>query len=100
MLDRAAALLLGRGHVLVVLASLALLPACGKKPTTEQCEQYTAHFLKLLEESRDKPDSRVKQLARTYEDKIEQACLTEGTAAEVECVLAQASLADVEANCK
>ena len=72
MLDRAAALLLGRGHVLVVLASLALLPACGKKPTTEQCEQYTAHFLKLLEESRDKPDSRVKQLARTYEDKIEQ----------------------------
>ncbi|MFV8750651.1 hypothetical protein ACNOYE_08865 [Nannocystaceae bacterium ST9] len=92
MLDRAAAL--------VVLASLVLLPACGKKPSDEQCKQFSEHFMQLLEESRDKPDARIRQLARTYGEKIEQTCKTEGTAAEVECVLAQSSLADVEANCK
>lgn len=95
MLDRAGALV-----TLVMLASLALLPACSSKPTEEQCQQFSEHFIELLAESRGKSDSRVKQLARTYTDKIEQACLTEGTVTEVECVLAQSSLADVEANCK
>lgn len=92
MLDRAA--------TLVLLGSLVLVPACGKKPTEEQCTEFGTHFVELLETSSDNPSARVKQLARTYEDKIFKACMTEGTAAEVECVNAQSSLADVEANCK
>lgn len=87
---------------LALALTLALVPlaGCGKKPSEEQCKQFSAHFIKLLEESREKPDSRVKQLARTYEDKMVEACVTQGTLAEVECVLAQTTLADVEANCK
>ncbi len=94
MLDRAAVLLP------VLLASLVLLPGCSKKPSEEQCDQFATHLVKLLEDTSDVPDSRVKQLARTYQDKIVEACLTKGTVAEVECVLAQASLADVETECK
>lgn len=93
MLDRAAA-------TLVVLVSLVLLPACGEKPTEDQCKEFGAHFVMLLQTSTDNANTRVKQLERTYEDKIFKACMTESTAAEVECVLAQSSLADVEANCK
>jgi hypothetical protein len=92
--------MLDRAPILVLLASLVLLPACGKKPTEEQCTKFGAHFVQLLETSSDNPSTRVKQLARSYEDKIFKACMTEGTAAEVECVLAQSTLADVEANCK
>jgi hypothetical protein len=95
MLDRAATLVLP-----ALLASLVLLPGCGKKPTEDQCTQFGAHFITLLETSSENPPARVKQLARSYEDKIFKACMTEGTAAEVECVLDQSSLADVEANCK
>jgi hypothetical protein len=95
MLDRAGALVTS-----LMLASLALLPACGTKPDEEQCKQFSEHFIKLLEESRGTSDSRVKQLARTYDEKIQETCRTKGTVAEVDCVLAQASLADVEANCK
>jgi hypothetical protein len=84
----------------VLLASLVLLPACSKKPTEDQCTQFGQHFVGLLETSTENPSARIKQLARSYEDKIFKACMTEGTAAEVECVLAQSSLADVEANCK
>lgn len=95
MLDRAATLILP-----VMLASLVLLPGCGKKPTEDQCTKFAAHFIVLLETSSENPTARVKQIARTYEDKVFDACMEEGTAAEVECVLAQATLADVEANCK
>lgn len=92
--------MLARATTLGLLATLVLLPACGKKPTEEQCTQFGEHFVKLLETSGDNTNTRIKQLARTYEDKIFKACMTEGTAAEVECVLAQSTLADVEANCK
>jgi hypothetical protein len=86
--------------LVLVALSLVVLPACGKKPTEEQCTKYGEHFAHLLETSSDNPSARIKQLARSYEDKIYKACMTEGTAAEVECMLAQSSLADVEANCK
>lgn len=89
-----------RTLALVLVASLVPLAGCGAKPSEEQCQQFVAHLISLIEKSRDKPDGRIKQLARTYEDKMIEACVTEGTLREVECVLAQESLEDVESNCK
>ncbi|KIG15429.1 hypothetical protein DB30_05625 [Enhygromyxa salina] len=77
-----------------------LLTACGKKPTEAQCDEFADHFVKLLEESREKPDSRIKKLANDQRDKVIEACVSEGSVAEVECVMAQTSIAAVEANCK
>ena len=87
----------------LVFASLSLslaLTACTKKPSEDQCEAFADHFVKLLEESRDKPDARIKKLAQEQRQKVVSACVADGSVEEVECVLAQTSIADVEANCK
>lgn len=83
-----------------LLGASMLLTACGKKPSEAQCDAFADHFVKLLEESREKPDSRIKKLARDQRDKVIEACVAEGSVAEVECVMAQTSIASVEANCK
>jgi len=76
------------------------LSACGKKPTEEQCEQFADHFVKLLEESRDKPDARIRKLANNQRQSLIDTCVQEGTLKEIECVMDQSSIGDVEANCK
>ena len=76
------------------------LSACAKKPTEERCDEFADHFVKLLEESRDKPDARIRKLAQNQRQDLVDSCVKDGTAKEVECVLAQASIGDVEANCK
>ncbi|PRQ08022.1 hypothetical protein [Enhygromyxa salina] len=83
-----------------LLGASVLLTACAKKPSEAQCDEFADHFVKLLEESRDKPDSRIKKLANDQRDKVVEACVSEGSVAEVECVLAQTSIAAVESNCK
>jgi hypothetical protein len=83
-----------------LLSASVALSACTKKPSEEQCEAFADHFVKLLEESRDKPDSRIKKLARDQRDKVIKACVSDGSVEEVECVMAQSSIAEVEANCK
>ncbi len=83
-----------------LLGVALILSACAKKPSEEQCEQFADHFVKLLEESRDKPDARIHKLARKQHQDLVDSCVEDGTAKEVECVLAQASIGDVEANCK
>lgn len=85
---------------LVPLAVLALAAGCTKKPSEDQCEAFADHLVELLVDSRDSPTDRVRKLARTKHDEIVAACVKEGTAEEVECVLAQPDLAAVEANCK
>jgi hypothetical protein len=77
-----------------------ILPACNKKPTEEQCEEFADHFVKLLEESRGQPDARIRKLAHSQRQSLIDTCVKEGTAKEVECVLAQSSMLDVEAKCK
>jgi len=77
-----------------------MLSACGKKPTEEQCEQFADHFVKLLEESRDKPDARIRKLANNQRQSLIDTCVQEGTLKEIECVMDQSSIGDVEANCK
>lgn len=76
------------------------LSACTKKPTEERCEDFADHLVKLLEESRDKPDARIRKLAQNQRQPIIDNCVEHGDAKEVECVLAQSSIGDVEANCK
>ena len=76
------------------------LGACSKKPSLEQCEAFADHFVELLQASRDKPDARIRKLARSQRDKIIDACTKDGTVEEVECVLAQDSIGEVEAECK
>jgi hypothetical protein len=90
-----------RLFVLAGLLGIALLlPACSKKPTEEQCELFADHFVKLLEDSRGKPDARIRKLAHGQRQSLVDTCVKEGTAKEVECVMAQASMLAVEANCK
>jgi hypothetical protein len=77
-----------------------MLTACTKKPTEEQCEQFADHLVKLLEESRGKPDARIRKLAQNQRQGIVDSCVEEGDAKEIECVMGQSSIGDVEANCK
>ena len=86
-------------NALLLLGAVSL-GGCGGKPTEEQCEQFADHFVKLLQESRERPDARVNKLASSKRQEIIDTCVKEGTAKEVECVLAAASLTDVETNCK
>lgn len=90
-----------RSFVLAALLGVGLLlSACSKKPSEDQCEAFADHFVKLLQESRDKPDARIRKLAQGQRQSVVDACVKDGTAAEVECVLGQASIGDIEANCK
>jgi hypothetical protein len=83
-----------------LLGASMTLSACSKKPSEAQCDAFADHFVKLLEESREKPDARIKKLAHDQRDKVIETCVTEGSVAEIDCVMAQTSIAAVEANCK
>jgi hypothetical protein len=86
--------------VFASLSACLLTSACTKKPSEEQCQAFADHFVKLLEESREKPDGRIKKLANDQRDDVIGACVSDGSVEEVECVMAQTSLTDVAANCK
>lgn len=86
---------------ITAFAVLGLLSTTGcSKPTEEQCEQFADHFVTLLEESRENPSSKIQKLANNQRDKLIDGCVQDGSVEEVECVLAQSSMVDVEANCK
>ncbi len=86
--------------VFATLSACLLASACTKKPSEEQCQAFADHFVKLLEESREKPDGRIKKLANEQRDDVVGACVADGSVQEVECVMAQTSLADAATNCK
>ncbi|NVB39302.1 hypothetical protein G6O69_15775 [Pseudenhygromyxa sp. WMMC2535] len=86
--------------VLALVAASTLVAGCAKKPSQDQCEAFAEHFIELLQESREKPNSRIRKLAEDKHDEIVTACVSEGSVEEVECVLAQSSIGEVEANCK
>jgi hypothetical protein len=77
-----------------------LLPACTKKPSEEQCEEFADHLVKLLEESRGQPDARIRKLAQTQRQSLIDTCVRDGSVKEVECVLAATSMLAVETHCK
>lgn len=83
---------------LLALGSIA--SACAKKPSEADCEKFADHFVKLLEESREKPDARIRKLAQNQRQDLVDSCVQDGTQEKVQCVLGQSSLDDVEANCK
>jgi hypothetical protein len=85
---------------LLALVGVLAVTGCSKKPSEAQCEEFADHFVKLLEESRGKPDARIRKLAHNQRQDLVDACVSEGSVKEVECVLGQASVLDVEANCK
>ncbi|MFO7563280.1 MAG: hypothetical protein R6X02_11610 [Enhygromyxa sp.] len=90
-----------RSSLLVGLLGIGLLlPACTKKPSEELCEEFADHFVKLLEDSRGQPDARIRKLARDQRQDVINACVKDGSVKEVECVMAQSSMLEVEANCK
>jgi LipL41-expression chaperone Lep len=92
--------LLSPAGLLGMIGLSLVLSACGKKPDEEQCELLADHLVKLLEESRDKPDARIRKLAQNQRQPIIDSCVQDGTEKEVQCVLDQSSIGDVEANCK
>lgn len=83
-----------------LLGAGLLLTACTKKPSEEECTQFADHLVKLFEESREHPNSRIRKLAQNQRQSIIDECVGHGDVEEVECVLAQSSIGDVEANCK
>jgi hypothetical protein len=83
-----------------LLGLCLILSACTKKPSEERCEEFADHFVKLLEESREKPDPRIKKLARDQRQSLIDTCVKDGSEKEIECVLASTSILEVEANCK
>jgi hypothetical protein len=91
---------LARAVAFALVCAPLTLTACSKKPSVEQCEAFADHFVGLLEASRESPSARIKKLAQSQRDKLVDSCAQDGTVKEVECVLAQSSIADVEANCK
>ena len=91
---------LRRALILALPCTCLVASACAKKPSEEQCEAFADHFVELLQASRERPDSRIDKLADEQRDKVIEACVREGSVDEVECVMAQSSISDVEANCK
>lgn len=90
-----------RTSLLAALLGLGLvLPACTEKPSEADCDEFAKHLVKLLEESRDKPDPRIRKLAHNQHQALVDTCVKDGDKKKIECVLAQSSLADVQANCK
>lgn len=83
-----------------LLGVTLILSGCSKKPTEEDCEDFADHFVKLLEESRDKPDARIRKLAQNQRQGLIDTCVQDGSAKEIQCVMDQSSIGDVEANCK
>jgi len=86
--------------LLIVLAAGATLVGCGKKPSEAQCGEFADHMITLLQESRERPSSRIKKMAQDKRQDIISKCVEDGTVEEVECVLGQSSLEDLAANCK
>jgi hypothetical protein len=86
--------------VFASLSACLLTSACTDKPSEADCEAFADHFVKLLQESREKPDGRIKKLAQDQRDDVVGACVADGSKKEVACVMEQTSLADVATNCK
>ena len=75
------------------------LSACAKKPTEEQCREFATHFVELLAES-EAGRATADRVAKQRETQLIETCAYQGTAKEVECVLASKTLEEVQANCK
>lgn len=85
---------------MLLLGASSTLTACTKKPSEAQCGEFADHMVELLQDSREKPSSRVKKLAQEKRDDIVNACVRDGSVEEVECVMAQSDLGELAANCK
>jgi hypothetical protein len=72
---------------------------CAGKPSEAECDAFADHLVVLLKQAH--PDSQsATRLAGKQKEKLIDKCVIEGTKAEVECVLASASLDAVAADCK
>ncbi|TPV93685.1 MAG: hypothetical protein B7733_19250 [Myxococcales bacterium FL481] len=88
---------------LCLALGLVLIAGCNKPATPEACEQFADHFLKLLAKSENadgKLARSAEEIATSLRPKLVESCTKDGTASEVECVLASQSVEDVEKNCR
>lgn len=88
---------------LTLALGLVLLSGCSKPATPEACEQFADHFLELLAKSENasgKLAQSAEQIATALRPRLVDSCTKDATAKEVDCVLAAASIEDVEKNCR
>jgi small lipoprotein (TIGR04454 family) len=73
--------------------------ACAKGQASEaDCAAYVSQFVALAGVGQGPEDAQQsKQIAEQMREELQQRCLTQGTAREVECVRKAASLAEFQA---
>lgn len=70
--------------------------ACAPRPSPEQCEAMVDHIVVLTRASQEGSAAELAAgVAEDYRKALLDACLSEGTADEVECVLAASALAEI-----
>lgn len=89
-------------HVLLpaVCATLVLsLGACSSGKATEaECARFAAHFEELMAGGANSAEAgKTARLARDMARELENRCRAEGTASEVKCALAAASMEALQA---
>jgi small lipoprotein (TIGR04454 family) len=82
---------------LCAIVSIAATLACAPRPSSEQCEAMVEHVITLMRASHD---GRAAEIAGAVAEERRAAlldqCLTEGSAAEVECVLGAEALEGIQ----
>lgn len=78
------------------LFALVLVVGCTARPSPAQCEQMVEHVIELTAARHEGRAAVIaEEAAQRHRESLHKACLDDGTLAEVECVLAAASLDEV-----
>lgn len=81
----------------IVVALSALMVACAPRPSPEQCEAMVEHIVVLTRESHEGSAAELAaRVAEEHREALLERCASEGTAAEVECVLAAGALDEIQ----
>jgi hypothetical protein len=84
-----------------VAISLALplaMVACAPRPSPAQCEAMVEHIIALTRDSHEGSAAELAAaVAEEHREALLERCASEGTASEVECVLAAGALDEIQA---
>jgi hypothetical protein len=83
--------------VAIFVASAAAMVACAPRPSPAQCEAMVEHIVALTRESHEGSAAEIAAgVAEEHRAALLERCASEGTAAEVECVLAAGALDEIQ----
>ncbi|MGB1015661.1 MAG: TIGR04454 family lipoprotein [Nannocystaceae bacterium] len=83
--------------VLGLCASFTL-PACGSKPTKEECEKHADHYAELMGKGQEGPQAEIaKSVAADMRPELIRECQEERSKKEIECMMKADSMEALEA---